>query len=240
MGFGNVFLTAEWRNLAMLNYEVDPRVLAEFVPKGTELDRWNGRVFVSLVGFRFLKTKVFGIPIPFHRNFDEINLRFYVRRQEIDEVRRGVAFIKEIVPRWSIATVARALYNENYVALAMSHQIQQQNGTDFAVQYGWQHSNGWNRMKLSVTGNPALPENGSEEQFITEHYWGYASQPNGRCTEYRVNHPSWKVWNGLGASFEGDVEKLYGKDLAAALRVPPSSAFLAEGSEVTVFRGREL
>ncbi|HXM99731.1 MAG TPA: DUF2071 domain-containing protein [Candidatus Dormibacteraeota bacterium] len=240
MGFGDVFLTAEWRNLAMLNYEVDPQLLAKFVPKGTELDKWNERVFVSLVGFRFLKTKVFGIPIPFHRDFDEVNLRLYVRRREVNEVRRGVVFIKEIVPRWAITTTARTFYNENYVTLPMSHQIQKQNGTDFTVQYGWRHGKGWNKMKLSVTGSPALPENDSAEQFITEHYWGYASQRNGQCAEYRVNHSSWKVWNGRGASFDGDVEELYGKDLAAALSVAPSSAFLAEGSEVTVFRGREL
>ena len=90
-----VFLTAEWRNLAMLNYEVDAGLLLPFVPAGTELDDWNGKVFVSMVGFRFLKTKLFGLTIPFHSNFDEVNLRFYVRRREGDEVRRGVVFIEE-------------------------------------------------------------------------------------------------------------------------------------------------
>ncbi|HKD03053.1 MAG TPA: DUF2071 domain-containing protein, partial [Terriglobales bacterium] len=119
-----VFLKADWRNLAMLNYEVEPSVLAAFVPAGTELDRWNGRLFVSLVGFRFLRTRVWGLPIPLHCNFDEVNLRFYVRRMEGSEIRRGVVFIREIVPRRAIATVARNLYGERYVALPMRHRLE--------------------------------------------------------------------------------------------------------------------
>ncbi len=74
------FLTAEWRHLAMLNYEIDPVILRPFVPSGTELDSWNGKTYVSIVGFLFLKTRVRGLAIPFHQNFEEINLRFYVRR----------------------------------------------------------------------------------------------------------------------------------------------------------------
>ncbi len=136
MSTDQIFLEAEWRNLTMLNYEADPSVLAAFIPAGTELDRWNGKVFVSLVGFRFLKTRVCGFSIPFHRNFDEVNLRFYVRRRERGEVRRGVVFIKEIVPRWAIAYVARNVYNERYVALPMRHHIEFRD-RDMIVEYGW-------------------------------------------------------------------------------------------------------
>jgi uncharacterized protein YqjF (DUF2071 family) len=100
-----VFLTAEWRNLAMLNYEVDQSLLLPFVPSGTTLDQWEGKTYVSLVGFRFLKTRVLGLPVPFHTNFDEVNLRFYVRRRIAGDVRRGVVFIREIVPRWAIASL---------------------------------------------------------------------------------------------------------------------------------------
>src|SRR4026208_556537 len=93
------FLTAEWRRLAMLSFEIDPRVLSPLVPAGTELDEWQGRTFASLVGFLFLDTRVFGLAVPFHRNFEEVNLRFYVRRMASDGLRRGVVFVKEIVPR---------------------------------------------------------------------------------------------------------------------------------------------
>ncbi len=231
-----VFLTAEWRTLAMLNYEVDASLLVPYVPPGTEVDRWNGKAFVSLVGFRFLNTRVFGIRFPFHCNFDEVNLRFYVRRREASEVKRGVVFIREIVPRWAIAAVARAFYNERYLALPMSHRLDSNSGS-IAAGYGWKSEAGWNKIQLTARGEPALPENDSQEQFITEHYWGYALRRNDTCIEYRVEHPQWRVWKATDALFEGNAEEIYGKEFAAILRHQPSSAFLAEGSKVSVYRG---
>ena len=235
-----VFLTAQWRELAMLNYEVDPALLQKFVPSGTELDHWNGRVFLSLVGFRFLHTRVFGLPIPFHRNFEEVNLRLYVRRESAGELKRGVVFIREIVPRRAIAAAARTLYHENYIARPMSHKIESSGSSDFSVEYAWKSRPGWTRMRLSVTGEPSLPDHGSQQQFIAEHYWGYSAQPDGGCIEYRVSHPAWRVWNAVDATFNGNVEDLYGSQLAAVLRTSPASVFLAEGSDVTVHRGARI
>ena len=236
---GRSFLTAQWRELAMLNYDVDPALLQQFVPFGTELDSWNGRTFLSLVAFRFLKTRVLGISVPFHSNFEEVNLRLYVRRLDGPLIKRGVVFIREIVPRWAIATLARALYNENYVSLPTSHQISR--GDDgLAVGYRWKTGNRWNRINLTAKGTPVIPAPDSAEQFITEHYWGYARQPDGGCTEYQVAHPAWRVWNTPDARFEGDMHELYGKDLGALIKAKPASAFLAEGSEVTVYKGKRL
>jgi uncharacterized protein len=240
-----VFLTAEWQHLAMLNYEVDASLLLPFTPAGTELDRWNEQVFVSLVGFRFLKTKLFGfLPIPMHSNFEEVNLRFYVRRrvgsQSRDEVRRGVVFIREMVPRRAIAFLARAFYNENYVALPMTHEIRSVDDNSLRVAYRWRSGNCWSGINLETEGNSELPGEGSVEQFITEHYWGYAAQPRGGCIEYRVTHPLWRIWQVRQSAYEGDAEKFYGKEIAAVLRGKPHSAFLAEGSPVTVMRGQRL
>jgi uncharacterized protein len=233
------FLAAEWRDLAMLNYEVDPGLLRKLVPAGTELDFWRGKAFISLVGFRFLKTKVFGIPVPFHGDFEDVNLRLYVLRREGSDVKRGVAFIREIVPWRAVAASARTVFNENFVALPMSHRIVG-NGDTMNVEYAWRFRGAWSRIILATNGTPALPKEGSEEQFIAEHYWGYAAQHDGGCLEYRVEHPSWRVWASHEAKFEGDAEELYGRDLAAALKNPPASAFLAEGSAVTVYRGKRL
>ncbi len=235
-----VFLTAEWRHLAVLSYEVERELLMKLVPRGTELDGWNGRVFVSLVGFRFLKTRVLGFRIPFHANFDEVNLRFYVRRQEGQEVRRGVVFIREIVPRRAIALVARAVYNENYIALPMTHEIDVNGRNAPAVSYRWRTSRGWSTITLEAQGNSQPLNAGSEPEFITEHYWGYAAQRDGGTVEYRVTHPSWRVWTARRVEFAGEVEELYGGELAAVLRGTPASAFLAEGSPVAVMRGRRL
>ncbi len=237
------FLTAEWRHLAMINYEIDPAILQPLVPRGTELDSWQGKTFVSEVGFLFLDTRVMGVAIPFHQNFEEINLRFYVRRKAEDGWRRGVVFVKEIVPRLAIATVAKVVYNENYVARRMWH------GTDLGeasftksglVEYGWMEKSGRNFLRVRTTGKAEMLVAGSEEEFITEHYWGYAAQRDGGTVEYQVEHPSWRVWQVSETEFECDVEQVYGPQFCETLRSKPSSAFVADGSPIIVRKGVRL
>jgi uncharacterized protein YqjF (DUF2071 family) len=237
---GRIFLTAEWRDLVLLNYEVDSELLQPYTPRGTELDYWDSRAFVSLVGFRFMNTKIFGVRIPFHSNFTEVNLRFYVRHYEHGEVRRGVVFIREIVPRRAIALVARALYNENYVALPMSHKICSNEDRSISASYRWRSGSRWSEIRFESQGNPESLKDGSVEQFIAEHYWGYAAQRDGGCMEYHVAHPSWNVWQARHAEFMGDAEQLYGAAFAAVLSRKPSSAFLADGSPVTMRQGRRI
>jgi uncharacterized protein len=238
-----VFLTAEWRYLAILNYKVKPEILKPLTPAGTELDQCNGSTFVSAVGFLFLNTRVLGISVPFHRDFEEVNLRFYVRRKASDGWRRGVVFIKELVPRRAIALVARNLYNENYVALPMSHRVESLAvGSEefYRVSYGWRLHGQENHIKLVTRGQPSDSVGGSEEEFITEHYWGYSAQKNGGTVEYHVDHPRWRVSRAQEAVLDCDVAALYGEQFADYLSTPPSSAFLAEGSNVKVYRGSRI
>jgi len=235
-----VFLTAEWRNLAMLNYEIEPSLLAPFVPAGTELDSWQGKTYVSIVAFLFLRTRVKGTPIPFHQNFEEVNLRFYVRRLSHEGWRRGVVFIKELVPRSAIAFIARRFYNENYVAVPMRHRLEGNPGELKSAAYFWRYGGQENVLKLAVTG-PAKPlAIGSAEEFITEHYWGYARQRDQSTMEYRVDHPPWNVWQAQHMKFQCQVAELYGDAFAPFLSAPPASAFLADGSEVIVYQGVKL
>jgi uncharacterized protein YqjF (DUF2071 family) len=237
------FLTATWQNLAMLNFETDPAALAALVPAGTELDSWSGHTFLSVVGFRFLDTRVLGVPIPFHRNFDEVNLRFYVRRKAADGWRRGVVFVKELVPRRAIAWVARRLYNENYVALPMRHVLvppADPVSSRGSVGYEWRHRRRWQGLRVDFSAEPFLPADDSLETFITEHYWGYVRQRDGGTVEYQVEHPRWSVWRAESASLDCDVEDLYGRRFAAFLDSTPASAFVARGSPVAVRRGMRL
>jgi len=231
------FLTAEWKNLVMLNYAVDPGLLAGYVPRGTELDSFEGKTYISLIGFEFNRTRVLGFSIPFHQNFEEVNVRFFVRRGD----RKGVVFIKELVPRRAIAAVARLAFNENYQRVAMGHRIDLRADGDVArADFNWRAGRERCAMMLETQGASFLPEHGSESQFITEHYWGYAAQPNGGAKEYEVRHPQWKAWRAKSASFTGDTTSLYGAEIAQILRRNPDSAFLAEGSAVTVFKGTAI
>jgi uncharacterized protein len=231
------FLTAEWRHVALLNYEVPPALLQPYVPRGTELDRHDGRVFLSLVGFRFLHTRVLGCPVPFHQHFEEVNLRIYVRRAVPGAVRRGVTFIREIVPRRAIALVARAVYNEPYLALPMRSELSAgTSGEPVRVRYAWQSGTGWHHLALTGFGTPAVPAADSEAAFIAEHYWGYTSQRDGGTIEYRVAHPAWRVWPEGAVETGGDMGAFYGAGFGEVLAAPPASAFLADGSAVSVFR----
>jgi uncharacterized protein len=205
------------------------------LPADTELDIWQGKVLVSLVGFRFLNTRILGIPIPFHINFEEVNLRFYVLRKSDEGWRRGTVFIKEIVPRWAIATVARVCYNENYQAMPMRHEIAGEK-----YKFDWQFKQNWNSLEAVTEGNFHPLISGSEEEFITEHYWGYSKQPRGNTIEYQVEHPSWRVCRVRESKFECDVKNLYGAEFVESLAAQPFSAFVAEGSAVTVYQGVKL
>jgi uncharacterized protein YqjF (DUF2071 family) len=230
----------------MLNYEATPEATAALrqrTPPGTALDAWQGRVLVSVVGFLFLDTRLLGIPIPFHRNFEELNLRFYVTRRCAGESRRGVVFIKEIVPLKAVAAVARACYGERYSAMAMRHEISPSLPSSHSIGsaiYEWRHGKSWGRLGAQYSGEPTLPVPGSEEEFVTEHYWGYALQRNAVTLEYRVTHPQWRVWQASQTEFQCDAAALYGPEFAETLSRRPSSAFVAEGSPVSVHPGMRI
>lgn len=210
--------------------------------RGTELDSWSGRTFVSLVSFLFDRTRVLGLPVPFHRRFEEVNLRFYVRRTARGEIRRAVTFIKELVPRVLVARVARLAYNEPHTAVSMRHHYANvdETGARAVVEYGWRVGADWRGMRVTPTGPGSVAAPGSEEEFITEHYWGYTRQRDGSTIEYRVIHPKWRVWAADSAEVTGDLAAVYGPTFAATLASRPSSAFLADGSPVVVERPVQL
>jgi uncharacterized protein YqjF (DUF2071 family) len=226
----------------MLNYPADPGALQKCLPGGTELDLWNGQAYLSVVGFMFMDTRVCGVPIPLHRNFEEVNLRTYVRHRSANGWDRGVVFVKEIVPRRMIAWVARRLYNENYVALPMRHHISLPTVLTPAgeVRYEWQCGERWHSLSAEIRGEPAALLPASEEEFITEHYWGYCRQRDGSTLAYRVEHPPWRVWDAANVRLDCEVAAVYGAEFGQCLGGTPTSAFVAEGSPVVVRRGVRL
>ncbi len=237
------FLTAEWLHLAVLNFEIDPAALRPYLPEGTEIDFWQGRAIASLVGFQFRNTRVWNLPIPFHRHFAEVNLRFYARRLTPTGWRRGVVFIKELAPRRAIAWTARVVFGENYTTVPMHHYCElpnNGNGDPRRVGYAWRLRG--REYKIDVMahgpGSPASP--GSEAEFLLEQSWGYSGRPGRRTIEYRVEHPRWNIWQCATAEFQGDVSAVYGPPFVEALTATPKSAYLVDGSAVTLFQGRAI
>ena len=227
------FLTAEWNDLALINYEIDQKILENYVPKGTELDLWNGKCYLSLIGFMFENVKVLGLKIPFHINFEEVNLRFYVKRFEDGTWKRGVVFIKEIVPKHAITIVANTFYNEHYQTLKMRHS-RTENETSKSFQYDWKKNNNWNSI-IMQTDKVAIPiEENSEAEFITEHYFGYTKYNEKITIEYEVRHPRWQQLEVTNYNVAVDFESVYGKDFVFLQHLKPASAFLALGSKITI------
>jgi uncharacterized protein len=227
------FLTASWTNLLMANFLIDKKILKPYTPAYTELDDWNGNTYVSLVGFHFGDTRVFGIRFPFHVNFEEVNLRFYVRYKDGHMWKRGVVFIKELVPRTMITFIANALYGEHYETRAMAHQFETRDDL-FHVAYSWKAGKEINYLKASTTLSKEPIKAGSEEEFITEHYWGYTRISERKTTAYEVQHPRWNVHTVRTFDFKCNIETLYGPVFREALSSKPTSVFLADGSGIQV------
>lgn len=227
------FLKAEWRKLAFANYIIAPELLTKYIPFGTELDLWEGKCYVSLVGFMFVNTKLLGVKIPFHSNFEEVNLRFYVKRFDGKEWKRGVVFIKEIVPKAALTFVANTVYNENYETLPMEHTWLE-NAEDRIVEYKWKKNNQWHFIKIKAAIQAESIALGGETEFITEHYWGYAHINEHSANEYEVTHPKWQKYNVIEYDIKVDFGEMYGKEFEFLNGSTPSSVMLAEGSEITV------
>ncbi|MFD0748763.1 YqjF family protein [Mucilaginibacter calamicampi] len=234
------FLTANWLNLIMLNYEVDPAILKQYVPAGTELDLWEGKALVSMVGFLFDDTRVLGIRWPFHVNFEEVNLRFYVKYFDGTVWKRGAVFISELVPKHAIALIANNLYREHYRALPMRSSIIPISENQTQHLYEWKLSEKWNKLGATVMDEPTDIASGSAEEFIFEHYWGYNIWNATTTMEYEVQHVPWQVRQVTDYVFDADVAALYGDTFVPYLQRKPYSAFFANGSAIGVRMGEKI
>ena len=244
------FLSAEWRKLVMMQYEVAPAILEERLPPGVELDLYKGRCFVSLIGFLFDRVRLLGVPPPFHTRFEEINLRYYVRRPMPDgSYRRGVIFIREIVPKPMIVLIARALYGEAYATAPTAHRWSSQGlharevrhgQLPLEIEYEWRLGKHWQRLGVRA-GNQRVPMTaGSMEEFITEHYWGYTPRRGGGTAEYAVEHPRWEVYPIQQYRVACDFGALYGPEFANLTFTDPDHILLAEGAPVTIAWGGNI
>jgi uncharacterized protein YqjF (DUF2071 family) len=234
------FLKAKWKNLVMLNYEVDPQVLESYLPPGTEIDLWHGKALVSMVGFMFLDTSVLGIKWPWHVNFEEVNLRFYVKHFNGTEWKRGAVFVSEIVPKPIIAVIANNLYKEHYSAMPMRSSIIPTADDHTQFCYEWKFKGKWNKLSATASNQLMDIEPGSPEEFIFEHYWGYNKLNATSTTEYQVEHVSWQIGKVKDYVFDADVAALYGEAFKPYLNKEPASVFFAVGSDIKVRMGDKI
>lgn len=234
------FLTAAWRKLIMANYAVPQEWLLPYLPKGTELDLYHGQSYVSLIGFLFADVRLKGWRIPFHTNFEEVNLRFYVRHTDAAGVsHRGVVFLQELVPRLAVTLIANTVYGESYRTRRTRHRWTE-DANELTVSYEWRWAGAWRRISVVADPERETIAQGSIEEFITEHYWGYTRLGPGRSSGYEVSHPRWEVYPVRSYAIEVDFAAQYGSAFAGLQAQEPASVLLAEGADVAVLGGGRL
>lgn len=233
------FLNAQWRKLVLFNYEINPNILTPFLPAKTELDLHQGKCLISLVGFMFVDTKMLGIRIPFHVNFEEVNLRFYVRHKSQGKWKRGVVFIKEIVPHFAISTVANLIYKEHYETCYMNHSWQV-DYDQLKISYSWRKKGKWQKLHVIADNKPKKIDPNSDYGFITEHYWGYTRINDKKSFEYEVTHPVWDIYPVKAYTIDVDFGWVYGDKFDFLNEAQPVSVMLAEGSEITVEKAQKI
>ncbi|WP_264521053.1 YqjF family protein [Flavobacterium sp. N1994] len=229
----SIFLKANWENIIMVNYEIDPEILFPYLPQGVELDLYEGKAYVSLVGFMFKDTKLFNITIPRLGTFEEINLRFYVKRKEEGVTKRGVVFVNETIPYKIVAWMANTLYKEHYTVVPTKHSISKDD-VNQKIQFDWQLNKKWNSIYVE-NRLPSQPmQQDTLEKFIYEHYYGYTKVSNGKTEEYRLHHPSWEIHEVVDYKVDCDFKAMYGESFSVLNDTKPSAVFIAKGSSVAI------
>lgn len=230
------FLTATWSHLLNLSFAVPDALLLPHLPPELELDRYQGQAYVSLVAFDFLNTRVRGIKVPFHVNFPEVNLRFYVQHQG----QRGVVFIREFVPKHCIALIAHRVYNEPYLAFPMESQHTQAEDGSLALTHQIWKDKDELLLKARISGPEQVPGPDTAAHFFKEHELGFGRDKKGETLCYRVEHPLWATRDLQIEELALDFGKFYGPEWALLNGRTPEHALYCVGSPIKVFSAQRL
>jgi uncharacterized protein YqjF (DUF2071 family) len=224
------FLSAKWVNLILISYQIDPAILAPYLPTSGQVDTYQGKTFVSLVAFQFRDTRIMNWKIPFHVNFPEVNLRFYgtVNGQ------RGAIFLKELVPKPIVAYVAKMAYNEPYYYCAIKDRVSE-NAEDITAIYSLQKGGHSFMISAKARNQPFTPPKESLEHFLKEHCRGYGKTRDGRTLAYTVSHTVWPIYPIEQFHSNIDYGFLYGPEWAFLNNQEPYNLTFAEGSTIKVY-----
>lgn len=228
------FLMANWQKLLFVNYKVNKELLLPYLPTGLELDDYDNTYYLSFVAMRFDNTRVLGISFPFHKRFEEVNLRFYVKRKLSDgSYKKGVVFISEIVPKRVITMIARMLYNESYQTLAMSHQwLDTKKFQD--ISYSLHKNNQTHTITVTTDNTNIDIKPQGHQDFIIERYFGYTKNKQDKTIEYEVRHKPWQTQGIINHKIDINFEDVYGEKFSFLNNLKPDSIYFTEGSRTSV------
>lgn len=226
-------LRAEWNNIIMANYAVPKELLLPYVPYKTELDFFESETYVTLAGFMFLNTQMLGFDIPFHSNFEEVTLRFYVKSTRGLAAKRGVVFIKEIVPKYAITLLANTVFGQNYMTLKMK-SFHQDMGDHMETAYEWKHLDKWNKLTAKAGKRSTPIRQNRFNEFIADHYYGFRKNGETKTYQYEVEHELWETFNVIDYSVNCDFGSLFGNEFSILNKEKPKSVFMLKGSEIRI------
>tara|TARA_B100000809_G_scaffold118758_1_gene117075 strand:- start:46028 stop:46750 length:723 start_codon:yes stop_codon:yes gene_type:complete len=234
-----VFLKANWLRLASANYIIDPAILDKHIPNGTLLEAHNGKHYVSLVGFRYCETRLLNIRVPYHHIFEEINLRFYVKREiSPGNWRSEVAFAKLFFPKKALTLVAKYIYKENYETLNMRHSWTEKEN-HLLTSYGL-HKKNWHNFEIQSDKKSRKVASDSSEFFFSKHYWGTSQIDHRSSTVYEIEHPDWEAYDIVDSNVSFDFNTIFGSEFKHLTNTQPDSVHLFKGSEVIVNKKKNI
>lgn len=233
------FLKAQWKELTLVNFALEPDFLINILPVGLDPDLLHGKAYASLVAFDFESIRVGGIPWPGYTQFPELNLRVYVRCSEAG--RRGVFFIRELIPGKIPTAIARVAYNEPYSAcpLTRSHQALVNGAQVQRTDWIWKGAP--NYLEVEVGPETMMPATDEDANWFKEQEWGFGHSRLGELLRYHVTHPRWMVRKVHRCDYEVDWLGLYGPIWARQLEgAEPDSLMHCIGSEIAVYPPRSI
>jgi uncharacterized protein len=228
------FLTANWRNLVLVNFVVPADLLEPRLPPGCVLDRVPHSPdthLLSVVAMHFDNTRVWGVPVPFAQRFDEVNLRFYARQGD----RHGSVFLRQYVPSRTILYGARWTYNQPYELARIQHVVAE-SGDHLEIRTRFERGRYTGAVSLRAERGAITPPVDSLEHFLKERYWGFDSDRRGRVFRYPVWHPVWRTHPVIDVDIDFDPGVLLGGDWRDVdWTAAYHSALFAEGSLSAIY-----
>lgn len=230
---------AEWREIVVISFEIDPKILRSYVPPKTEIDSFEGATFVSLMARVCKNVKPYGWPIVFAKSVEQVQLRFYVKRQTAEGYRRGVCLIRDYVPSKKVSLFLNWMFKHRFNQVRIQRESK---NFDKAlpdampeVEYRWETGDVWNHVKVKARSEMRKQEKETKESFVLDHHFGYTVR-EGKTYEFFVEYNPWALWDAKSGSFECDTEQVFGRHFVRALKQRPASVFLARGSEVIIHK----
>lgn len=223
----NTFMTGNWEDLIISTFEVNSEILEKYLPNGIELDLYQGKALISMVAFTFSKVKFFGVKVPFHQQFGEINFRFYVK--SIVDGTKGVVFIKEYAPKPIIALVANGVYNEPFFYKNIGRQKEILENV-ISMQYNFPNG----KVKAIAKNETKELEENSLEHFIVDRYIAFVKSRNTKTYQYQINHKPWEIYKSSSIEIDKNSLLLLPSEFKNGKLI---ASYFVDGSKISVEKG---